>query len=61
MYLVQRLYCYNNPFRTVFQKIRCYTEDMADCFQKGIKAAEVAEKNPMDRETVLRIFKAELD
>lgn len=61
MYLVQRLYSYDNPFHTVFQKIRCYTEDMVDCFQKGIRAASVAEKNPMDRETILRIFKVELD
>lgn len=56
MYATRRLYFNDTPFRAVFQKTGCYIVTMLDSFQKGVEAAKVAEKDPTDKEAILRIL-----
>ena len=56
MYSIQQIYIHENPFHAVFQKAKCYIVDMFDILQEGIEAAQVAEKDPTDREAFLRIL-----
>lgn len=56
MYATQRYYFNDSLFRTYFQKITCYIVTIFDSFQRGVEAAKHAEKNPTDKDAILRIL-----
>lgn len=56
MYATQRLYFQSNTFRAGAQKIGRSLAEMFVNLQKGIEAAKVAEKDPTDREAILRVL-----
>ncbi|WP_163339438.1 hypothetical protein [Desulfopila sp. IMCC35008] len=56
MYATQRYYFNESHFRTYFQKTKCYIVTVLDSFLRGVEAAKLAEKNPTDKDAIMRIL-----
>lgn len=59
MYSIQSLHIQPNPFLAVIQKVGNTVTSTFDSLGRGLAAAHYAERNPTDKETILRILDGE--
>lgn len=56
MYATERYYFNDSHFRTYFKKTKCYIVTLFDSFQRSVEAAKLAEKDPTDKDAIMRVL-----